>query len=138
VATLDLRAGEKPRRPLPMRRRVVFLAMALLDERDWSSQYELTFSLWLNRGGELLSVNSNAAATDYELFKHGTRKSRAALIISKSNCICEGTRATVDHAAQVLRLLASNIPAHRRGSRSSRIRTVWRTLDGASRPDRFR
>ena len=36
--------------------------MALLDERDWSSQYELTFSLWLERAEcELLSGDFDKA-----------------------------------------------------------------------------
>ena len=40
------------------RARISRPACALLDERDWSSQYELTFSLWLERAEcELLSGN---------------------------------------------------------------------------------
>jgi PAS domain S-box-containing protein len=51
VATIDLRAGRKAKTSAAYASaRAYFSAgMALLDERDWSSQYELTFSLWLER-----------------------------------------------------------------------------------------
>jgi hypothetical protein len=64
VATLDLRAGRKAKASAAYASaRAYFSAgMALLDERDWSSQYELTFSLWLERAEcELLSGNFEKA-----------------------------------------------------------------------------
>ena len=49
VATIDLRAGRKAMASAAYASaRAYFSAgMALLDERDWDSRYELTFSLWL-------------------------------------------------------------------------------------------
>ena len=51
VATIDLRAGRKAKASAAYASASMYLAtgMALLDEHDWGSQYELTFSLWLER-----------------------------------------------------------------------------------------
>ena len=49
VAAIDLKAGRKAKASAAYASAHAYFAagMALLDERDWSSQYELTFSLWL-------------------------------------------------------------------------------------------
>ena len=49
VAAIDLRAGRKAKASAAYASARAYFAagMALLDESDWSSQYELTFSLWL-------------------------------------------------------------------------------------------
>ena len=60
VATIDLRAGRKAKASAAYASaRAYFSAgMALMDERDWGSQFELTFSLWLERAEcEFLSGN---------------------------------------------------------------------------------
>ena len=60
VAALDLRAGRKAKASAAYASAREYFAagMALLDEGDWSRQYELTFSLWLERAKcELLSAN---------------------------------------------------------------------------------
>ena len=51
MATIDLRAGRKAKASAAYASAREYFAagMALLDESDWSSQYELTFSLWLER-----------------------------------------------------------------------------------------
>ena len=51
VATIDLRAGRKAKTSAAYASARVYFAagMELLDERDWGSQYELTFDLWLER-----------------------------------------------------------------------------------------
>src|SRR3977135_2020980 len=59
-ATIDLRGGRKAKASAAYASAgAYFLAgMALLDERDWGSNYELTFSVWLERAEcELLSGN---------------------------------------------------------------------------------
>ena len=64
VATIDLRAGRKAKASAAYAsaREYFSAGMALLDERDWGSQYELTFSLWLERAEcELLSGNFEKA-----------------------------------------------------------------------------
>jgi hypothetical protein len=46
--------------------------MALLDERDWDTQYELTFSLWLERAEcEFLSNVDTAEQLIGELLQRG-------------------------------------------------------------------
>ena len=47
MAAIDLRAGRKAKASAAYVSARVYLSagMALLDERDWASQYELTFSL---------------------------------------------------------------------------------------------
>ena len=49
VAAIDLRAGQKAKASaaFALAREYFSTGMTLLDESDWSSQYELTFSLWL-------------------------------------------------------------------------------------------
>ena len=68
VATIDLRAGRKAKASAAYASARAYLVagMALLDERDWGSQYELTFSLWLERAEcEFLSGNFDTGrATD--------------------------------------------------------------------------
>src|SRR6202041_180295 len=64
VATIDLRAGRKAKASEAYASARAYFAagMALLDERDWGSQYELMFSLWLERAEcELLSGEFDTA-----------------------------------------------------------------------------
>ena len=51
VATIDLYAGRKAKASAAYASACAYFSagMALLDERDWGSQYELTFSVWLER-----------------------------------------------------------------------------------------
>ena len=51
VAAIDLRAGQKAKASAAFASARAYFStgMTLLDESDWSSQYELTFSLWLER-----------------------------------------------------------------------------------------
>src|ERR1700688_2420561 len=64
VATINLRAGRQAKASAAYASASVYFSagMALLDDRDWGSQYELTFSLWLNRAEcEFLTGNFEAA-----------------------------------------------------------------------------
>ena len=64
VATIDLRAGRKAKASAAYASACVYSAagMELLDESDWSSQYALTFGLWLERAEcEFLSGNFDKA-----------------------------------------------------------------------------
>jgi predicted ATPase len=51
LATINLRSGRKAKASAAYTTAHAYFSagMALLDERDWNSQYELTFSLWLER-----------------------------------------------------------------------------------------
>src|SRR5207244_5544351 len=78
VATIDLRAGRKAKASAAYASACVHLAagMGLLDESDWGSQYELTFSLWLERAEcEFLSRNfEKAEQLIVELLQRGASK----------------------------------------------------------------
>jgi AAA ATPase domain/Protein kinase domain len=79
VASIDLRAGRKVKASAAYASACVYLAagVALLDERDWVSQYELTFSLWLERAEcEFLTGNLDTAERLIgELLLRGHRRS---------------------------------------------------------------
>jgi len=84
VATIDLRAGRKAKASAAYASACVYLTagMALLDERDWVSQYGLMFSLRLERAEcEFLSGNSETAEQlIVELLQRGASKiDRAAV-----------------------------------------------------------
>ncbi|HMJ42441.1 MAG TPA: serine/threonine-protein kinase PknK, partial [Pseudolabrys sp.] len=51
VATIELRAGRKAKASTAYASACLYLeaGMAMLDESDWDSHYDLTFSLWLER-----------------------------------------------------------------------------------------
>src|SRR6202035_4447198 len=78
VATINLRAGRKAKASTAYASaRAYFTAgMALLDEKDWGNQYELTYSSWLERAEcELLSGNfETAEQLIAELSQRGTSK----------------------------------------------------------------
>ena len=80
VATIDLRAGRKAKASAAYASACVYFAagMALLDERDWGSQYELMFSLWLERAEcEFLTGNfDKAEQLIAELLQRGSVESR--------------------------------------------------------------
>ena len=64
VATIDLRAGRRAKASAAYASACVYFAagMALLDESDWGGQYELMFSLWLERAEcEFLTGNFEKA-----------------------------------------------------------------------------
>src|SRR5229473_1546764 len=138
VATLDLRAGRKAKASTAYAsaREYFSAGMALLDERDWSSQYELTFSLWLERAEcELLSGNfENAEQLIMELLQRGTSKvdAAAAYHLKVQLHIVKGEHAqAVDSALRCLGLFGIDIPAHPTWEQvQAGYETVWRTLDG--------
>src|SRR5260370_20470452 len=110
--------------------------MALLDERDWSSQYELTFSLWLERAEcELLSGNfENAEQLIMELLQRGTSKvdAAAAYHLKVQLHIVKGELPrAVDSALRCLRLFGIDIPAHPTWEQvPAELEAVWQTLNG--------
>ena len=138
VATLDLRAGRKAKASTAYASACEYFSagMALLDERDWSSQYELTFSLWLERAEcELLSGNfENAEQLIMELLQRDTSKvdAAAAYHLKVQLHIVKGEHAqAVDSALRCLRLFGIDIPAHPTWEQvQAEYETVWRTLDG--------
>ena len=80
VATINLRAGRKAKASGAYASALAYFSagMALLDERDWGSQYELTFGLRLECAEcEFLTGNFDTAEQLIgELLQHGTSESR--------------------------------------------------------------
>jgi len=110
--------------------------MALLDETYWGSQYELTFSLWLERAEcEFLSGDfDKAEQLIMELLQRGTSKvdAAAAYHLKVQLHIVKGEHAqAVDSALRCLGLFGIDIPAHPTWEQvQAGYETVWRTLDG--------
>src|SRR6202040_1076501 len=89
----------------------------LLDERDWSSQYELTFSLWLERAeGELLSGNfENAEQLIGELLQHAASTVDHAAVYRlkvQFHLMKSENQQAVATALTGLRQLGIDLPAH--------------------------
>jgi PAS domain S-box-containing protein len=138
VATIDLRAGRKAKASAAFASACVYLAagMALLDERDWGSQYELMFRLRFERAecefltgnfdtaeqliGELLQRGASkvdqAAAYHLKVLLHTVKSENAQAVASALTC---------------LRLFSIDIPAHPTWEQvQAEYETVWQTLDG--------
>jgi PAS domain S-box-containing protein len=138
VATIDLRAGRKAKASAAYASACTYLAagMALLDERDWGSQYELTFSVWLERAEcELLSGNfETAEQLIIELLQRGASKvDRAAVYHLKVDfhVIKSEKRQAVASALACLRLFGIDLPAHPTWEQvQAEYETVWQTLKG--------
>jgi PAS domain S-box-containing protein len=140
VATLDLRAGRKAKASAAYASACLYLAagMALLNEGDWRSQYELMFSLWLERAEcEFLSGNfDEAEGLISELLARGTSKVDQAaayrLKVDLHVVKSENTQA-VYSALECLRLFGIEIPAHpTREQVHAEYEKVWKSLDERS------
>ena len=138
VATIDLRAGRKAKASAAFASACVYLAagMALLDERDWSSQYALMFSLRLERAEcEFLTGNfETAEQLIEELLQRGASKVDQAaayhLKVLLHTVKSENARA-VATALTCLRLFNIDIPAHPTWEQvRAEYKTVWQILDG--------
>ncbi len=140
VATIDLRAGRKTKASAAYASARVYFAagMQLLDERDWDSQSELTFSLWLERAEcELLSGNfAEAEQLITELLERGASKVDQAAVyhlkVQFHTLKSENVQA-IESALACLRLFSIDIPARPTPAQVEvEYDTVWRTL--AERP----
>ena len=110
--------------------------MALLDERDWGSQYDLMFSLWLERAEcEFLTGNfDKAEQLIAELLQRAASKFDQAaayrLKVMIHTMKSENAQA-VASALTCLRLFGIDLPAHpTRAQVQAEYETVWRNLNG--------
>ena len=109
--------------------------MSLLDERDWGSQYELTFSLWLERAEcEFLTGDfDRAERLIAELLQRGKSKvDMAAMYYLKVqlHLLKSETPDAVDSALRCLRLFSIDFPAHPSWEQVlGEYETVWRSLE---------
>jgi len=138
VATINLRAGRKAKASAAYASACVYFAagMALLDERDWGSQHELTFNLWLERAEcEFLTGNFDTAEQLIGvLLQRGASKvdQAAAYHLKVQLHVVKGENPqAVDSALTCLRLFGIDIPAHpTREQVQAEYETVWRNLKG--------
>ena len=119
IAQLNLRAGRKAKASTAYPSACVYLAagMALLDEGCWSSWYELTFNLWLERATcEFLNGNFELAEQLIaELLPRGASKIDKSAAYHLQVEICEAKseyRRAIDNALECLRLFGIDMPAH--------------------------
>jgi PAS domain S-box-containing protein len=112
--------------------------MALLDESDWRSQYDLTFSLWLERAEcEFLTGHFDAAeqliAT---LLQHAASKldqAAAYRLKVQFHVVKSENQQAVATALTCVRLLGIDLPAHPTWEQvQAEYETLWQTLNGRS------
>jgi predicted ATPase/signal transduction histidine kinase len=138
VATINLRAGRKAKAAAAYAsaREYVASGMVLLDESDWSSRYELTFSLWLERAQcELLSGNlENAQQLMPELLKRAASKVHQAAVYDlkvRLHTVRGEYPQAVEGALACLRLFGIDLPAAPSSEEvEAEYETVWRNLNG--------
>jgi predicted ATPase len=135
VATIDLRAGRKAKASAAYASACAYFSagMALLDERDWDSQYELTFSVWLERAEcELLSGNSETAEElIVELLQRGASKVDQAAVYHLKVLLhtVKSERAqAVASALTCLQGFSIDLPAHPTFEQvQAEYETAWQT-----------
>jgi PAS domain S-box-containing protein len=136
VAAIHLRAGRKAKASAAYASACVYLAagMALLGERDWISQYELTFSLWLERAEcEYLSGNYDEAEELISelLTRAASKNDKAAAYRLKINLHVMKSEIPkgVESALECLRLFGIDMPAHpTREQVDAEYEKVWANL----------
>jgi len=138
VAAIDLRVGRKAKASAAFESACVYLAsgMALLDESDWSSQYELMFSLRLERAEcEFLTGNFDTAEQlIVELLQRGASKVDQAAVYHLKillHTVKSENAQAVASALTGLRLFGIDIPAHPTWEQvQAEYEAVWQTLNG--------
>jgi PAS domain S-box-containing protein len=138
VAKIDLRAGRKAKASAAYASACVYLAagMALLDDSDWSSQYEVMFSLWLERAAcafltghldqaeQLIEVLLQRAASKIDQAAANHLKLHFHVVRSENS-------QAVNSALACLRLFGIDLPAHPTQEQvQAEYETVWRNLAG--------
>ncbi len=137
VATIDLRAGRRAKASAAYASACVYLAagMALLDDGDWSSQYELKFSLLLECAEcEFLTANFDKAEQLIgELLQRGASKVDQAAVCHLKvllHTVKSENAKAVDSALACLRLVSIDIPARPTWEQvQAEYEMVWQTLD---------
>ena len=138
MAAIDLRAGRKAKASAAYdSARAYFAAgMALLDEGDWSSRYELTFSLWLECAEcEFLTGRLDRAEQRVgDLLRRAASKVDEAAVYHLKVQL-HIMKSEIQHAVEAgltcLRGFGIEMPAHPTEEQvQAEYETVWRTLDG--------
>ena len=140
VATINLRAGRKAKASAAYASARAHLAsgMLLLDEHDWSSRYELMFSLWLERAQcELLCGNfEQAEQLVAELLQRAASKVDQAAVYDlnvRLHTVQGEYPQALDKALACLRLFGIDLSAHPSWQEVEvEYEAIWRNLDGRS------
>src|SRR6266478_206381 len=140
VATINLRAGRKAKASVAyVSARTYFSAgVALLDEKDWASQYELTFSLWLELTEcELLTGNFEKTEQLFlELLQRASSKVDQARVYHlkvQFHIMKSEHPQAVASALTCLRLFGIDLPAHPTWWQvQAEYEAVWKALNGRS------
>jgi PAS domain S-box-containing protein len=138
VAAIDLRAGRKAKASAAFASACAYFAggMAMLDERDWGSRYELMFSLWLERAQcELLSGNFETAGQLIgELLQRGASKVDQAAVYHlkvQFHVLKSENQLAVASALTCVRLFGIDLPAQPTWEQvQTEYEKLWQTLDG--------
>jgi PAS domain S-box-containing protein len=140
VASINLSVGRKAKASTAYASALAYYStgLALLDERDWDRQYELTFNLWLERAEcELLSGNFDEAEHLIgELLQRAVSKVDQAAVyhlkILLHTVKSENSQALAS-ALTCLRLFDIDLPAQPMWEQvQAEYELVWRTLSGRS------
>src|ERR1019366_886437 len=138
VATIDLRAGRRAKASAAYASARVYLAAgtALRDEEDWSSRYDLTFNLWLERAECEFSTSNFETAEQLleELLRRGATKiDKAAVshVKAQLHVVKSENPQAVASALDCLRLFGIDVPAHPTWEEvQAEYEAVWRNLEG--------
>jgi PAS domain S-box-containing protein len=138
VAAFDLRAGRKAKASAAYASAREYFAagMALLDEGDWIRQYELTFSLWLERAKcELLSADfEDAEQLIRELLRRGASKADQAAVYHlkvEFHGMKSEHQQAVATALTCLRLFGIDLPEHPTWEQvHAEYESIWQALNG--------
>ena len=138
VATINLRAGRKAKASAAYAAAGTYFSagMALLDERDWDSQYELTFRLGLE-GAECQFLTANFDAAENligELLQRAVSKVDQAVVYRLKVQLHEMKGEYSQAVASgliCLKLFGIDIPAHPTQEQvQAEYETVWQALNG--------
>ncbi|MFM0367557.1 AAA family ATPase, partial [Paraburkholderia sediminicola] len=136
VAALDLRAGHRAKVSAAYASACVYLTagMALFDDSDWGTQYELMFSLRLERAECAFLTGDFAQAEQLiaELLPRGASKIDVAAVYERKvllHIVKSENPQAVDHGLTCLRLFGIDFPAHPTQEQvEAEYDTVWRNL----------
>ena len=138
VAAIDLKAGRKAKASAAYASACAYFSagMALLDERDWSSQYEVTFTLWLECAEcEFLTGDFDGAEQlIVELLERAMSKVDQAVVYHlkvRLHIIKSETKLAVAAALRCLRGFGIDLPEHPIEDQvQAEYETFWQTLNG--------
>jgi signal transduction histidine kinase/tetratricopeptide (TPR) repeat protein len=140
VATINLRAGRKAKASAAYASARAYLASgtALMDERDWTRQYELIFNLWLERAQcELLCGDfEKSEQLIAKLLQRAVSKVDQAAtydLMVRLHTVRGEYPQAVDNALTCLRLFGIDLPARPSWEEvQAEYETIWRNLNGRS------